>query len=117
MHATAFRLDPRLPGMALGFYHVNVNGLDGFGHGGDTNYCHTELLLVPSRGVGLFLSFYTADNRVRDLVTDAFFDRYFPDEKANAKPGTPCRVRSRPLSVTRAAISGPVAITRRSKSC
>jgi CubicO group peptidase (beta-lactamase class C family) len=80
MHTTAFRLDRRMPGMALGFYHVNVNGLDGFGHGGDTNYCHTEMLLVPSRGVGLFLSFYTEDNRVRDLVTDAFFDRYFPEQ-------------------------------------
>jgi len=86
MHTTAFRLDPRLPGMALGFYHVNVNGLDGFGHGGDTNYCHTEMLLVPSRGVGLFLSFFTDDNRVRDLITEAFFDRYFPEEGADAKP-------------------------------
>jgi CubicO group peptidase (beta-lactamase class C family) len=89
MHTTAFRLDPRMPGMALGFYHSDVNGLDGFGHGGDTNYCHTEMLLLPSRALGLFLSFYTQDNRVRDLVTNAFFDRYFPEQRAQpaAVPG------------------------------
>ena len=86
MHATAFRLDPRFAGMALGFYHSNINGLDAIGHGGDTNYCHTELLLVPSRQVGLFTSFYTEDNRVREKVNEAFFDRYFPEPDAQAKP-------------------------------
>ena len=85
MHATAFRLDPRLPGMALGFYHSSINGLDAIGHGGDTLYCHTELLLVPSRQVGLFTSFFTEDNRVRERVTEAFFDRYFPDGDASTK--------------------------------
>jgi len=28
MHATAFVPDPRFPGMALGFYHQDVNGID-----------------------------------------------------------------------------------------
>jgi hypothetical protein len=88
MHATAFRLDPRFPGMALGFYHSSINGLDAIGHGGDTNFCHTELLLVPSRQVGLFTSFYTEDNRVREKVNEAFFDRYFPDPDAQAKAPT-----------------------------
>lgn len=86
MHATAFRLDPRLPGMALGFYHGNVNGLDVIGHGGDTNYCHTELMLVPSQQVGLFTSFFTDDSRVRERVTEAFFDRYFPHREVPAPP-------------------------------
>ncbi|MEP7242737.1 MAG: serine hydrolase domain-containing protein [Gammaproteobacteria bacterium] len=84
MHTTAFQLDPRFPGMALGFYHSRINGLDAIGHGGDTNYCHTELLLVPSKQVGLFTSFYTEDNRIREKVTEAFFDRYFPDASADA---------------------------------
>lgn len=78
MHKTAFQLDPRFPGMALGFYHSNHNGLDAIGHGGDVAYCHTDLLLIPARQLGLFVSFYTTDNRVRERVVDAFFDRYFP---------------------------------------
>ena len=31
MHTTAFQLDPRFPGMALGFYHADINGRDAFG--------------------------------------------------------------------------------------
>ena len=80
MYTTAFQLDPRLPGMALGFYHATLNGLDVIGHGGDTNFCHSDLLLIRSRQVGVFMSFYTEDNRVRDKVIEAFFDRYFPQD-------------------------------------
>jgi CubicO group peptidase (beta-lactamase class C family) len=84
MHATAFQLDPRFPGMALGFYHADINGRDAIGHGGDTVYCHSDMLLLPKENVGLFVSFITADNRVREHVEQAFFDRYFP--RTTAKP-------------------------------
>jgi CubicO group peptidase (beta-lactamase class C family) len=80
MHATAFQLDPRFPGMALGFYHADINGHDAVGHGGDTEYCHSDMLLLPKDNVGLFVSFFTPDNRVRERVEQAFFDRYFPRE-------------------------------------
>jgi CubicO group peptidase (beta-lactamase class C family) len=82
MHATAFAPDPRFPGMALGFYHQDINGIDAVGHGGDTVYDHTDLLLLPKQNVGLFLSFITEDNRVREKIEEAFFDRYFPLEAA-----------------------------------
>ena len=78
MHKTAFQLDPRFPGMALGFYHVDINGRDAVGHGGDTEYCHSDMLLLQKDNVGLFLSFFTQDNRVRERIEQAFFDRYFP---------------------------------------
>jgi len=78
MHATAFQLDPRFPGMALGFYHADINGRDAIGHGGDLQYCHTDMLLLPKDNVGLFLSFITPDSRVRERIEQAFFDRYFP---------------------------------------
>jgi CubicO group peptidase (beta-lactamase class C family) len=78
MHTTAFQLDPRFPGMALGFYHADINGRDAIGHGGDTVYCHSDMLLLPKDNVGLFLSFFTPDNRVRERIEQAFFDRYFP---------------------------------------
>jgi CubicO group peptidase (beta-lactamase class C family) len=78
MHTTAFQLDPRFPGMALGFYHADINGRDAIGHGGDTVYCHSDMLLLPKDNVGLFVSFFTPDNRVRERIEQAFFDRYFP---------------------------------------
>jgi CubicO group peptidase (beta-lactamase class C family) len=84
MHTTAFQLDPRFPGMALGLYHADINGRDAIGHGGDTVYCHSDMLLLPKENVGLFLSFITPDNRVRERTEQAFFDRYFP--RAAAQP-------------------------------
>ncbi len=109
MHATAFRLDPRMPGMALGFYHVNANGLDAFGHGGDTNYCHTEMLLIPSawrRPVPLLLhgrqpGAGSGDGRV--------YRPLFPRRECGREADKGVEARSSPLSVTRAVINGPAA--------
>jgi len=111
MHKTAFQLDPRLPGMALGFYHANMNGLDVIGHGGDTNFCHTDLLLIPSRQVGFFTSFYTEDNRVRDMVHQAFFNRYFPDRRAE-----PQTVTGEEVIAAAERFAGPYQFTRRNFS-
>jgi CubicO group peptidase (beta-lactamase class C family) len=36
MHSQQYTLDPRLPGMAYGFYESRVNGQHIIGHGGDT---------------------------------------------------------------------------------
>jgi hypothetical protein len=84
MHATSFAPEPRFPGMALGFYHQDIDGIDAVGHGGDTVYCHSDMLLLPKENVGLFLSFITEDNRVREKVEQAFFERYFPPPAARA---------------------------------
>jgi len=45
------------------------------------------LLLLPKQNVGLFLSFITEDNRIREKVEDAFFDRYFPPSP-HERPGS-----------------------------
>ena len=93
MQTPAFAPEPRFPGMALGFYHQNVNGRDAFGHGGDTILFHTEMLLLPQENVGLFLSFITDDGRVREKVEQAFFDRYFPPvpERSQRLPDSQAR--------------------------
>jgi CubicO group peptidase (beta-lactamase class C family) len=96
MHTTAFAPDPRFPGMALGFYHQDVNGNDAFGHGGDTVLYHTDMLLFPKQNVGLFLSFITQDNRVRGKVEEAFFARYFP--ASAVRPGRIPDVEARALA-------------------
>lgn len=87
MHAQAFTHDPRLPGMALGFYEQRINGLRVIGHGGDTFRFHTDMLLVPEHRIGIFVS-YVGDGGVpaRDGLVRAFFDRYFPDADALIPP-------------------------------
>lgn len=79
MHARAFANDPRLPGMALGFYEQRINGVRFIGHEGDTQYFHTAMFIVPQAQVGIFLSYVgSGAEPVRQGILQAFFDRYFP---------------------------------------
>src|SRR6202453_3510646 len=116
MHTTAFQLDPRFPGMALGFYHADINGRDAIGHGGDTVYCHSDMLLLPKDNVGLFLSFITPDNRVRERIEQAFFDRYFRARRLSRSDSPMQRQSSSPRS-TPAPTSGRGATTPISRRC
>src|SRR5438045_3212809 len=60
MHSRAFSHDPRLPGFALGFYEKSSHGLRIIGHGGDTQWFHTDLALVPDEKLGVFVSYNTS---------------------------------------------------------
>jgi CubicO group peptidase (beta-lactamase class C family) len=79
---------PEMKPMALGFFRSDRNGLKILSHGGDTRYFHSDLILIPEKKVGLFLSisgfgkeFYAA--RLRSDITNGFIDRYFPAPSAN----------------------------------
>ncbi len=79
MHSRAFANDPRLPGMALGFYEQRMNGLRVIGHEGDTQYFHTAMFLVPDKQVGIFMSYVgSGADPVRQGTLQSFFDRYYP---------------------------------------
>jgi hypothetical protein len=56
MHARAFGNDPRINGMALGFYEKSRHGLRIIGHGGGTQWFFTDLALIPSERLGIFVS-------------------------------------------------------------
>jgi CubicO group peptidase (beta-lactamase class C family) len=60
MHTRAFGHDARLPGFALGFYEKSSHGLRIIGHGGDTRWFHTDLALIPSEKLGVFVSYNTS---------------------------------------------------------
>src|SRR5690606_25361364 len=60
MHQRAFAHDPRLNGWGLGFYEKSSHGLRIIGHGGDTRWFHTDLALIPSEHLGIFVSYNTA---------------------------------------------------------
>ena len=59
MHTPTFTHDPRIPGFALGFYQKSSHGLEIIGHGGDTGWFHSDLALIPSERVGVFVSYNT----------------------------------------------------------
>ena len=83
MYASANTPIPGMPSMALGFYHEDRNGLNIIGHGGDTDWFHSDLHLYLDKGVGLYMSFNSggkegAAHVLRQRVFDNFTDRYFP---------------------------------------
>jgi hypothetical protein len=80
MHARVFSPHPAVGGSGLGFYEEYVNGRRIIGHGGDTNYFHSELGLLENEGVGYFISVNTGGKAAlvpRHFVR-AFMNHYFP---------------------------------------
>lgn len=74
-----------LQSMALGFYHEDRNGLRIVGHGGDTNWFHSDLHLFLDKGVGLYVSYNSggkegAAHTAREQLFKTFTDRYFPQQ-------------------------------------
>ncbi|WP_426701076.1 serine hydrolase domain-containing protein [Rhodanobacter sp. Col0626] len=75
---------PGLPPIALGFYHLDRNGQDIIGHGGDTELFHSELMLYLKHDVGVFVSIDGAgDGGLRHQLWAGFADRYFPAVPVN----------------------------------
>lgn len=90
MHATQFKTIPPLNGMALGFYEQSMNGRRTIGHGGDTELFHSDLWLVPSKQIGVFVSINSggtpgASFAVRRALFDQFGDRYLPGALGNTR--------------------------------
>jgi len=80
MHARAFTHDPRLPGFALGFYEKTSHGLRIIGHGGDTQWFHTDLALIPDEKLGVFVSYNTVTGGELSFAQflTQFLDHYYP---------------------------------------
>lgn len=81
MHARQFGMDPAVNGMALGFYEESRNGLRIIGHGGDLNYFHSDMHLIPEKDLGFFVSYNSSGKGEMDTRTalwQQFLDRYFP---------------------------------------
>jgi CubicO group peptidase (beta-lactamase class C family) len=80
MHRRAFSHDDRLNSFALGFYEKSRPDLRIIGHGGDTGWFHTDLALVPSEGLGVFVSYNTAQGGQMSFgpFLDRFMDHYYP---------------------------------------
>lgn len=73
--------DARIPGFAHGFYEQNPAGPRAIGHGGDTQYFHSDLILLPTEGVGFFVSFNTNTGGEVSFkpFADDVFNHYYPE--------------------------------------
>jgi CubicO group peptidase (beta-lactamase class C family)/uncharacterized membrane protein HdeD (DUF308 family) len=81
MHSRTYSAAPDMNGMCLGFYQENRNGHSIIGHGGDTQYFHSDLHLILDSNVGFFISQNSAgkpESGLREVVFHRFLDRYFP---------------------------------------
>jgi CubicO group peptidase (beta-lactamase class C family) len=81
MHARQRGKSEETDGMCLGFYEESRNGHRIIGHGGDTNWFHSDLHLIPDANVGFFVSYNSGSNGKgsgRTLLWERFLDRYFP---------------------------------------
>jgi CubicO group peptidase (beta-lactamase class C family) len=89
MESRQFELHPALHAMGLILMEYSMNGQRIFGHGGDTIFFHSDMIVMPDAHVGLFISSNSAGgSRVgggRTEVIRAFLNRYFP-EPVTASP-------------------------------
>lgn len=78
MQKVLFRAVPETNGITHGFYETSSNGQLIIGHGGDTLWFHSELMLMPHANTGWFISTNSATGpKVVGAFRRAFLDRYF----------------------------------------
>jgi len=86
MKSPAHQHHPAVNPMRYGFMDLSRGGVEVIGHGGDTFWFHSLMVIFPQSSVGLFLSFNTdTGGGVYLEVLNEFMDRYFP-ESAKAPP-------------------------------
>jgi CubicO group peptidase (beta-lactamase class C family) len=88
MEARQFELHPALHAIGFILMDYSMNGQRIVGHGGDTIYFHSDMMLMPDAHIGLFISYNSAGSRQgggRTEVIRAFLNRYFP-EPVTASP-------------------------------
>ena len=114
MEVRQFEFHPDLHAIGFILMDYSMNGQRIVGHGGDTIYFHSDMILMPEAHAGLFISYNSAGSRQgggRTEVIRAFLNRYFP-EPVSASP-------SIELKTTQAdgqAVSGVYTGSRRSES-
>jgi CubicO group peptidase (beta-lactamase class C family) len=89
METRQFELHPDLHAIGLILMEYSMNGQRIVGHGGDTIYFHSDMILMPDAHVGLFISYNSAGSRSgggRTEVIRAFLNRYFSEPVTASSP-------------------------------
>lgn len=86
-HSKLFSSDPRVNGMAYGFYEKTYNGFRVVGHGGDTMQFHTDMAVDKENNLGIFVSYMTTvSNKARNNFVGQIYDHFFPDDVEPIEP-------------------------------
>ena len=94
MLTRSFAQDDRLSGMLLGFYESDYNGNRVVGHGGDTQWFHSDLAIDEGNRLAIFVSFSGTGGRFpRSALISALYDEYFP--AAIEAPAAPADFKDR----------------------
>jgi CubicO group peptidase (beta-lactamase class C family) len=79
MHTRHFTADPRLHGMAHGFFEAEINGRRTLSHAGSLFVFNAGLFLLPEADLGLYVAFNGRNAAVSaDDLWRAFMDRFYP---------------------------------------
>jgi CubicO group peptidase (beta-lactamase class C family) len=114
METRQFELHPMLNGLGITFIEYSMNGQRIIGHGGDTLWFHSDMVLVPEAHVGYFISYNSSGKSVgggRGEVLRAFANRYFPvsnETKSDVDPNV--------AKADARAVSGTYEVTRRGET-
>lgn len=96
MHQQHFSNDPRLTGMAYGFYELRVNGRLLLTHAGEASFLRSQLYLLPQENLGLYVVYNAPGGGLaRQELVQVFFDRFYPT--------TPITVPQPPTGATQGA--------------
>jgi CubicO group peptidase (beta-lactamase class C family) len=82
MQTRQFELHPMICGLGITFMEYWINPVRAIGHGGDTVYFHSDMVLVPDAHAGYFISYNSLGKNVgggRGEILRAFMNRYFPN--------------------------------------
>lgn len=83
MQTRQFELHPMICGLGITFMEYCMNPVRAIGHGGDTVYFHSDMVLIPDAHVGYFISYNSLGKNVgggRGEILRAFINRYFPSQ-------------------------------------
>jgi CubicO group peptidase (beta-lactamase class C family) len=84
METRQFQFNPLICGLGITFMEYWTAPVRAIGHGGDTVYFHSDMVLVPDAHLGYFVSYNSLGKNVgggRGEILRAFMNRYFPNPR------------------------------------
>src|SRR5438477_4841821 len=82
MQTRQFQIHPMICGLGITFMEYWLDPVRAIGHGGDTVYFRSDMVLLPDAHVGYFISYNSLGKNVgggRGEILRAFMNRYFPN--------------------------------------
>ncbi len=79
MLSDQFTTHVNLSSIGLGVYEFDVSDQHIIGHGGDTGFFHSRMILLPELNIGIFASYNSVGGSVaRNLLFQEIIEEYFP---------------------------------------